>query len=84
MSSDMVDAIRGKAEPAELPTGNPGLVINLNHIASIALAHGVPGWKVERDALKNGIIPKRYLRSGAVYGFLGHRIGGKRSPGGVR
>jgi len=63
MSSDMVDAIRGKAEPAELPTGNPGLVINLNHIASIALAHGVPGWKVERDALKNGIIPKRYLRS---------------------
>jgi len=63
LSSDMAEAIRGKAEPTELPAGSPGLVISLNHIASIALAYDVPGWKVEREALNNGIIPKRYLRS---------------------
>lgn len=63
MSADLVEAIREKAEPTELPAGNPGLLINLTHIAAIALHYDMPGWMVERTALENGIIPKRYLRS---------------------
>lgn len=59
----LAEVIRSRAKNITLPPGNEGDVIGLSDIAEIALEHGLPGHKVECEALKIGVFPLRYLRS---------------------
>lgn len=62
MSTELFNAIRERAESAQLAKGKSGMVINCSAIAAIATEQNIPGWKVESVALENNIIPKRYIR----------------------
>ena len=59
------------AESYVAPDGKAHLVINLKTTASIASSQGVSAKEVEIAALKQGIIPRRYLRNIGTIGLDG-------------
>ena len=68
------DVRRWVAESAEsqaAPDGKICLVIGLKTTASISRSQGVPAKEVEITALKQGIIPSRYLRNTGTIGLDG-------------
>jgi molybdopterin/thiamine biosynthesis adenylyltransferase len=68
------DIRRWVAESAEsqaAPDGKTHLVISLKTTASISSSQGVPAKEVEITALKQGIIPSRYLRNIGTIGLDG-------------
>jgi molybdopterin/thiamine biosynthesis adenylyltransferase len=68
------DVRRWVAESAEsqaAPDGRTHLVISLKATASISSSQGVPAKEVEITALKQGIIPSRYLRNMGTIGLDG-------------
>jgi molybdopterin/thiamine biosynthesis adenylyltransferase len=68
------DVRRWVAESAEsqaAPDGKTYLVISLKTTASISRSQGVPAKEVEITALKQGIIPLRYLRNTGTIGLDG-------------
>jgi molybdopterin/thiamine biosynthesis adenylyltransferase len=68
------DVRRWVAESAEsqaAPDGKTHLVISLKATASISSSQGVPAKEVEITALKQGIIPSRYLRNMGTIGLDG-------------
>jgi molybdopterin/thiamine biosynthesis adenylyltransferase len=68
------DVRRWVAESAEsqaAPDGKTHLVISLKATASISNSQGVPAKEVEITALKQGIIPSRYLRNMGTIGLDG-------------
>ncbi len=68
------DIRRWVAESAEsqaAPDGKTYLVISLKATASISNSQGVPAKEVEITALKQGIIPSRYLRNIGTIGLDG-------------
>jgi molybdopterin/thiamine biosynthesis adenylyltransferase len=68
------DVRRWVAESAEsqaAPDGRTHLVISLKATASISSSQGVPAKEVEIKALKQGIIPSRYLRNMGTIGLDG-------------
>jgi molybdopterin/thiamine biosynthesis adenylyltransferase len=68
------DVRRWVAESAEsqaAPDGKTYLVISLKATASISNSQGVPAKEVETTALKQGIIPSRYLRNIGTIGLDG-------------
>jgi molybdopterin/thiamine biosynthesis adenylyltransferase len=68
------DVRRWVAESAEsqaAPDGKTHLVISLKTTASISSSQGVPAKEVEITALKQGIIPSRYLRNIGTIGLDG-------------
>jgi molybdopterin/thiamine biosynthesis adenylyltransferase len=68
------DVRRWVAESAEsqaAPDGKTHLVISLKTTASISSSQGAPAKEVEITALKQGIIPSRYLRNMGTIGLDG-------------
>jgi molybdopterin-synthase adenylyltransferase len=68
------DVRRWVAESAEsrvAPDGKTCLVVSLKTTASISNSQGVPAKEVEITALKQGIIPSRYLRNIGTIGLDG-------------
>lgn len=63
MSQLLAKAIRSHAVPTALPKGGDGHTIGIAAIADIAKNHDLPGHLVEAEALRNEVIPTRYLRS---------------------
>ena len=63
MSASLIDAIEDHAVRTALPKGGEGKALSFAAIASIAQEHGVPGYAVEAEALRNAIYPTRYLRN---------------------
>jgi molybdopterin/thiamine biosynthesis adenylyltransferase len=63
--------IAKSAESYVAPDGRTYLVINLKTTASISDSQGVPAKEVEIAALKQGIIPCRYLRNIGTIGLDG-------------
>ena len=59
------------AESQAAPDGKTYLVISLKTTASISRSQGVPAKEVEITALKQGIIPSRYLRNIGTIGLDG-------------
>jgi molybdopterin/thiamine biosynthesis adenylyltransferase len=59
------------AESQAAPDGKTYLVISLKATASISSSQGVPAKEVEITALKQGIIPSRYLRNMGTIGLDG-------------
>jgi molybdopterin/thiamine biosynthesis adenylyltransferase len=59
------------AESQAAPDGKTHLVIGLKTTASISNSQGVPAKEVEITALKQGIIPSRYLRNMGTIGLDG-------------
>lgn len=63
MATSLVEALRSSAIPTTLPKGGEGLTVDIASVAELALCFAVSGHVVEAEALKNDIIPTRYLRS---------------------
>jgi molybdopterin/thiamine biosynthesis adenylyltransferase len=63
--------IAESAESQAAPDGKTYLVISLKATASISNSQGVPAKEVEITALKQGIIPSRYLRNMGTIGLDG-------------
>jgi molybdopterin/thiamine biosynthesis adenylyltransferase len=63
--------IAESAESQAAPDGKTYLVISLKATASISNSQGVPAKEVEITALKQGIIPSRYLRNIGTIGLDG-------------
>ncbi len=59
------------AESQAAPDGRTHLVISLKTTASISSSQGVPAKEVEITALKQGIVPLRYLRNIGTIGLDG-------------
>jgi len=68
---DIRRAVAEAAEPQAAPDGKPYLIISLKMTASISRSQGVPAKEVEIAALKQGIIPSRYLRNIGTIGLDG-------------
>ncbi len=63
--------IAGSAESYLAPDGKRLSVINLKTAASIANSQGISAKEVEITALKQGIVPRRYLRNIGTIGLVG-------------
>jgi len=68
---DIPQLVTKSAESHFAPDGKAHLVINLKTIASIASSQGVSAREVEMAALKQGVIPYRYLRNIGTVGLDG-------------
>ena len=68
---DIPQLVTKSAESHFAPDGKAHLVINLKTIASVASSQGVSAREVEMAALKQGIIPYRYLRNIGTVGLDG-------------
>jgi len=71
ISKDIVRCIVESAETYNAPDGKNHSVINLKIVASIAGSRRISAEEVEITALKQGIIPKRYLRNIGTIGLDG-------------
>ena len=68
---DIRQLITESAESHIAPDGNARLVISLKTTASIASSRGASAKEVEAAALKQGIVPCRYLRNIGTIGLDG-------------
>ncbi|HUW46501.1 MAG TPA: HesA/MoeB/ThiF family protein [Dehalococcoidia bacterium] len=68
---DIIRCVVESAEPWLAPDGKRLSVINLKTAASIANSQGISAKEVEITALKQGIIPRRYLRNIGTIGLDG-------------
>lgn len=65
--TSMIDDIRAQAIPRQFPDGEDYLSISVQAVAGIAMNSELPGRKVEAAALKNGVVPERYVRNMKSY-----------------
>jgi len=68
---DIIRYIAGSAEAYFAPDGKRLPVISLKTAASIANSQGISTKEVEITALKQGIVPRRYLRNIGTIGLVG-------------
>lgn len=61
--ASLLDAISTCTREDTLPNGGVGRLIDMASVADIANSHACAGWQVEVEALRNAIIPIRYLRN---------------------
>ena len=61
--STLADDIQSYAENITLPWGDKGTVISLSNIQTLADTHSLSGYQVESQALKQEVVPLRYLRN---------------------
>jgi molybdopterin/thiamine biosynthesis adenylyltransferase len=63
MPSSLEDSIRSLAQSRALPWGGSGPVLDVHDITALSRQYGLPGCKVEAQALEMDITPARYLRN---------------------
>ena len=59
----LADDVRALARHAALPESGKGPVLSLDDVRELSERHNVPGRMVEIEALKQGVLPLRYLRN---------------------
>lgn len=63
MDEALISAIHELATPSTLPDGTVGRTIAVKAVHDVSKANDVPGHVVETTAMRNGVIPARYLRN---------------------
>jgi molybdopterin-synthase adenylyltransferase len=71
VDKDVRRLVAQSAESQSAPDGKTCLVISLKTTASISRSQGVPAKEVEITSLKQGIVPRRYLRNIGTIGLDG-------------
>lgn len=62
-SAGLISAIMNCAFPGILPDGAAYEGIGATDVIRLAAEFDLPGWRVERAALENGVLPQRYTRN---------------------
>ena len=63
----LISDIEKHAYPGTLPDNEPYTGIGTASVIQLSKAHETAGWKVEKTALENEILPERYIRNRKIF-----------------